>query len=261
LDMGGVVEVYPTRHLTMRIDVGETLIQMHEREATLSSSPRDQVTVTSVGGVRPALQIEAGFSYRLANSSERRERASPFERFEIGVEFAALGHGYNNILDSAASQVTTGAGFGGHFDFFLRPHLALDSALLYFPKSEPLVTAQSGGKVLEGLFGAKIGFRRDRLGYFLTLRPGFLRYSKTVTEYPATLPGAFGYAPNTFGALNVGSVIEVYTSRRTMLRFDVGDTMLFVPAKKVPQGALPPLYFYPDFRHTIQIATGFGFRF
>jgi hypothetical protein len=259
--MGGVVELYPTRRLTVRIDVGETLIQMHDREATLAPSPRDTLILVSVGGMRPALQIEAGFSYRLADISERHERASSFERFEIEAEFAALGHGYNMVTDSAAEQVTTGAGFGGHFDFNLGPHLAFDSALLYFPKSEPVVTAQSGGKVLEGLFGAKIGLRRDRVGYFLTVRPGFLRYSQTVTQYPASPTGVFAFAPNTVGALNVGSAIEVYTSRRTMLRFDVGDTMLYVPAKKVPQPPLPPIFVYRDFRHTIQISTGFGFRF
>jgi hypothetical protein len=259
--MGGVVELYPTQHLTVRIDLGEKLIQMHDREATLAPSPKDQLTLISVGGIRPALQIEAGLSYHLRDIRERHERASSFQRFEIGAEFSTLGHGYNFLTDSAADQVTTAAGFGGHFDFNLCPHLAFDSALLYFPKAEPAVTAQSGGKVLEGLFGAKIGFRRDKVGYFLTLRPGFLRYSQTVTQYPASLPGVFRFGPNTLGALNVGSVIEVYTSRRTILRFDVGDTMLFVPAKTVPQGPPPPIYVYPDFRHTIQFATGFGFRF
>jgi hypothetical protein len=261
VDMGGAVELYPTRRLIVRIDVGETLIQMHDREATLALSRNFDLIAISPGGIRPALQIEAGFSYRPGGLSERQERDSYFKRFEIGAGFAALGHGYNNRTDSAAGQVTTAAGFGGHFDFDICPYLAFDSALIYFPKSEPVVTAQSGGKVLEGLFGAKIGLRRDRVGYFLTLRPGFLRYSRTVTEFPASPTGVFGLAPNTIGALNVGTAIEVYTSRRTMLRFDVGDTMLFVPAKTVPQPPLSPISFNPDLRHTIQISTGFGFRF
>jgi hypothetical protein len=259
VDMGGAVELYPTRRLTLRIDIGETLIQMHDREATLKLSPRVSFIAGSPGGIRPALQIEAGFSYHLGHVSEREERPSSFKRFEIGAEFTTLGHGYNSITDSAASHVTTAAGFGGSFDFFLCPHVAFDNTLLYFPKSE-LVTAQSGGKVLEGLFGAKAGFQRGPVGYFLTLRPGFLRYSKTVTQYPNTLPLIFAFAPNTFRALNVGSAIEVHTSHRTMLRFDLGDTMLFTPEKVVPQGPYL-LYVYPDFRHTIQMSTGFGFRF
>ena len=254
VDMGGVVELYPTRHLTLRVDLGETLIRMYDREATLSVSPTLKITALSPGGIRPGIQIEAGLSYRLGSVPEKHERQPSFERFSIGAQFVALSHG-------SAGTLTTGAGFGGTFAFDLRPHLAFDSALLYYPSPERGVTPESGGRLFEGLFGAKIGLQRDRLGYFLTLRPGFLRFSKTVTQYPASPTGVFQFAPNTWGAFNVGPSIEVYTSRRTTLRFDVGDTMLFVPAKSVPQPPLPTFNFNSDFRHSIQVSAGFGFRF
>jgi hypothetical protein len=261
MDLGGAVEIYPTRRFIVRIDAGETLVSMYDRQAILVKTPTQEVSVLSDGGIRPALQIHVGFGYRLGIIHEETERVPLGSRFEFGPEFTTWSHGSSDGFSSAVDLVTTSAGVGGYFDYALGQHFALDSTLLYFPRREPVRTFQSGGKAFEALFGLKIGMRRGSVGYFFTMRPGLVRYSQTITELILSPPPHFQSSPNTWVAFNIGPAIEVYLSRRTMLRFDVGDTMSFVPSKTVLEPPLPPISYSSDFRHSFQATTGFGFRF
>jgi hypothetical protein len=68
-----------------------------------------------------------------------------------------------------------------------------------------------GGHMLEGLFGVKAGHRGKRAGIFAKARPGFITFTDIGT---------------TFGALDLGGVVEFYPATQWLIRGDVGDTMV-----------------------------------
>jgi hypothetical protein len=135
---------------------------------------------------------------------------------------------------------------------------------MFFPSNAgSLISFQDGGNAIEGLSGLKLGLRRDKIGYFVKVRPGFLHFSKTLADFgsrPLELPPL---TPITHAALDIGSVFEVYTSRRTLLRFDAGDTLAFIRKRRLtgfpqdPGGVVEP----GDLRHMIELSICFGFRF
>jgi hypothetical protein len=67
----------------------------------------------------------------------------------------------------------------------------------------------------------------------------------------------------------VGGVFEIYPSRRTLIRFDVGDTIIRFDRRNVAavDPALPPTARMVTFtvseetKHNLQASAGFGFRF
>jgi hypothetical protein len=111
-----------------------------------------------------------------------------------------------------------------------------------------------------GLFRFKAGQRFDKLGVFAKARPGFLYLNKAQV---ICLPSAGGSIPvcefedDTKFALDLGGVLEVYPSRRTMIRFDLGDTII-----RFKRGFVTPV---PQFRdvttHNLQLNVGVGLRF
>lgn len=100
---------------------------------------------------------------------------------------------------------------------------------------------------------------QKNFGVFGKVRPGFFQ----VERYPIVdeirfSPPAFIASRElrkTFFSVDVGGVFEYYPSKRAVLRFDVGDTIIHYRA-------LEPKVFNPGFtRHTLQFSSGFGFRF
>lgn len=126
----------------------------------------------------------------------------------------------------------------------------------------------SGGRLVQGQFGVKAGKRFKKFGLFAKARPGLLSFSdvfvKTGTErvvfngVPFTFD-TFDIRRKNFFSLDVGGVLELYPSRRVLVRFDAGDTMVdvddFLP---LPGGATPP---GRGMKHRFQFSSGIAFRF
>jgi len=268
LDFGGGLEVYPTKRLILRFDVQDTLIAMYERTATLHLTQQALLRTYAIGGVRPSLHVGVGLSYRFGRLQEGQERYAAVKardrRFEVGGQFGSLTKGNSLLFSSTGNQLNTGLGGGGWFTYNLRPQIGLDATLMYFPKNEGLlVNFQSGGNTVEGLFGAKVGLKRGKVGYFAKARPGFLHFDKTLADFSAQTAPSPHFTSLTHPVLDVGGIVEIYPSRRTMLRFDAGDTIWWIGSRKL-QGLIPQqpiVVAQGDVRHTIQLTTGFGFRF
>jgi hypothetical protein len=268
LDFGGGLEVYPTKRLIPRFDVQDTLIAMYERTATLHLTQHALLRTYAIGGVRPSLHVGVGLSYRFGRLQDDRERNTAIRardgRFEVGGQFGSLTKGNSLVLSSTGNQLNTSLGGGGRFTYNLRPQIGLDATLMYFPNTEGLlVNFQSGGNTLEGLFGVKAGLRKGKVGYFAKARPGFLHFDKTLADFNIQTSQPPHFSSITHPVLDVGAVVELYTSRRTMLRFDAGDTIWWIGSRKLI-GLLPqqPTVVAPgDVRHMIQLTTGFGVRF
>ena len=162
-------------------------------------------------------------------------------------------------------------GFGGRFGYNFNRYFALEAEANFFPRDSEV----DGGSKTQLVAGAKVGKRFKSVGLFGKARPGFVRFSKgdyrfgsggCLAVFPPRL-SCFESEPKTNFALDLGGIAEFYPSKKTIIRFDVGDTMIFFGDRNVaapeefggsvtavlPRGS--------ETRHNLQISAGFAFRF
>lgn len=185
-------------------------------------------------------------------------------KVEVGGLFSVLG-----IDDPQGIFKRTEVGVGGRVTYNITRQLALEAEANFFPRDYHEVrTNFTGGRLIEGLFGLKAGIRKDKFGLFGKVRPGFESSGRAeIARFPT------GNGPdrqNPFGiefiratqlALDVGGVFELYPSRRTIVRFDFGDTIVRypgIPFTQIPQGTVVVKTLYPN---RFQFSAGVGFRF
>ena len=177
-------------------------------------------------------------------------------------------------------------GFGGRVGYNLTNNVAVEAELNFFPNADSFSVPEAfkGGHKIEGLFGAKVGKRFDKVGIFGKARPGFLHAGKgdirprtdvlciaAVSIFPPPA-GCFETFSKTNLAFDLGGVVEVYPTKRTIIRFDAGDTIVRLSDRNVP-GVFnpPPGILAPSFviiirapaetTHNFQAGIGIGFRF
>lgn len=187
-------------------------------------------------------------------------------KFEVGAQFSIL-----EIRDPVDSffMPRIEPGFGGRFVFNLNRHVAFEAEGNLFPRNfQRTITPFTGGRVIQGLFGVKAGVRRQKIGFFGKARPGFVSSGHTVIG--EEFPGGNGPDPNNrFGyqfvratqlAMDLGGVVEYYPSPRTILRFDIGDTVTKYIESAICFPAGVPCK-RPRYTHEPQFSVGVGFRF
>lgn len=174
-----------------------------------------------------------------------------------------------------ADDHQTEYGFGGRITYNLNKNIAVEAEANYFPLDRLSRTGRERERIqgtneffrvhvepqarkFQAVAGPKIGFRKKKYGVFAKVRPGLFYVGRfPVIQVLSFSPAAIGSGDqkSTFFSVDVGGVFEYYPSKRTVLRFDVGDTIIRYNAKD-------PTQFNPGFtRHTLQISAGFGFRF
>lgn len=209
-------------------------------------------------------------------------------RFEVGAQFTRLN--VSRVEATSARQapclvppcpeiVTVNRaraaepGFGGRIGYNVTSFLAVEAELNYFPRERRF----DGGQDVELLTGVKVGRRFNKLGVFAKARPGFL--SSRVSDF-VPIPGTACIAVfpppagcfdeirrrETSFAFDVGGVLELYPSRRTIIRLDAGDTIirfglrqLIAPSTVFPGGVLVTAP--PETTHNFQGSVGVSFRF
>jgi hypothetical protein len=117
------------------------------------------------------------------------------------------------------------------------------------------------------VFGLKGGIRRDRLGLFGKLRPGLVRSSNVVTGFEQMQVGNVLETRKTLDtyhtfALDFGGVIEIYATKRQLIRLDLGDTHLYYHTTfiKNPDGSVTTLPGGTR-QHSIQMSVAYAWRF
>lgn len=169
-------------------------------------------------------------------------------------------------------------GFGARIGYNFTENVALEAEGNFFPREREF----GGGRRSQALFGVKAGKRFEQVGAFVKARPGFVRFSEGDLSRPrpgiacvAVVPppaGCFEAVPQTHFAFDVGGVLEYYPSRRTLIRFDAGDTIIRLGEHRVPivlnpqddsgnprqvvVGVAPS-----ETTHNFQGSIGFGIRF
>lgn len=189
------------------------------------------------------------------------------------------------VVNSFSKSRKTQPGFGGRFGYNLTEDLAIEAELNFFPKADSFSPpgAFNDGNLIEGLFGLKAGKRFEKAGIFGKARPGFLYASKgDLQPGPGSPCGQILTPPvgsrcfqttskNSF-AFDLGGVVELYPTKRTLIRLDVGDTIVRLDKRNVtavlnplpsgfPASSLVIFGVPAETTHNFQGSVGIGFRF
>lgn len=229
----------------------------------------------------PAAKVDEG------QPTDQAEKKSKLRRFEVGVHGTIMFQGDFNVAVPAFRETGVDytpfideryeSGIGGRFTFNITKNLAVESELNFTPSTPTInellqagitpIRRSSGGEKTQFLAGVKYGFRGKRIGVFGKARPGLIRFNafesidaRFIVPSPTGGPPidvlfAISEKPATFFNMDVGGVFEYYTSKRTMIRYDIGDTIIHYNAQK-PRDVNPTFT-----RHNLQMSLGFGFRF
>jgi hypothetical protein len=203
-------------------------------------------------------------------SGAARGQAAPQSqqsKLEVGVQFSVLGITDANGLSDLFPR--TELGVGGRLTYNLKRYLALEAELNFFPRNfRKFTTNFTGGRMTEGLLGVKAGIRKNKFGVFGKFRPGF--ESSGNAEIPHFLNGDGPDRQNPFGfkplratqlALDAGGVFELYPSRRTIIRFDAGDTIVRYPGVEFTHFPAGSVVHETVCSHNLQFSAGIGIRF
>ena len=229
--------------------------------------------------------IAALASLLLIGSEARAQRDVP--RFEIGVQFSLLN------LDRPRSQIGdfvlqpgdfsgygAESGFGARFTYNVTNHIALEAEGNFFTR-QINDFGVPGGQIYQGQFGVKAGKRFKKVGLFIKIRPGFVRFTKVsqftgfsdlaITNTLHHQQPEFRTGTATYFSADLGGVLEFYPSRRIVTRLDVGDTIIRYGIYREPEGIVctltadvcpASLYERPaETRHNLQFSAGIGIRF
>jgi len=176
------------------------------------------------------------------------------DRFELGVQVSSA---ISSEFDS------TDVGFGGRLSWHPVGLVGIESEFSFYPGDFPEQSPFSRGRV-EGLFGATVGPRFDRVRPFARLRSGFLN----VHEAPRPFPCIRIFPPplscelasgRTLPAFDIGGGVEMFMTRQSFVRVDAGDRFLKYPGPVLDSSRArrDDAFFSHDFR----FAVGAGLRF
>ena len=169
-------------------------------------------------------------------------------KFEAGVQFTAL------HFPGFGEQNTFGAGI--RIAYNPVRFLSLEAELNRTFPNPALANNFTGGHLLQGFAGLKVGVRKTRFGIFGKIRPGFANFDSVVKSLdPVTFAARLG--SRTQFSMDVGGVFEVYVTRRFSVRYDLGDTMIHYGRQFI----LASRPFDPVTKHNFQFSSGILFRF
>jgi Outer membrane protein beta-barrel domain len=281
MDVGGVLEFYPSRRMLVRFDAGDTIIRYGEHAEFVPF----HVSPSGIGPV-PAetthnFQFSAGLGFRFGGGDDDdggapQTPSARGRRFEVGAQFSSLvlqpptnGPVFFTSFDEGSEAE---AGGGARFGYNATDNLAFEIEGNFYPRRRFGINTAIGGYPSQVQAGVKYGRRFDRFGVFGKARPGVVHFSSVneVTGYEAFDFGGetflfptFRDTSKTYFSMDVGGVFEFYPTSRIFTRFDVGDTMIRYPVRDSPSGAFitPPPRLPAELRHNLQVTAGIGFRF
>ncbi|HEX5702927.1 MAG TPA: hypothetical protein VFX97_06990 [Pyrinomonadaceae bacterium] len=275
LDVGGVLEFYPSRRMLVRFDAGNTVVHVGDvRSVSFTDIPPPPMARTTHN-----FQFSAGVAFRFRDpeppsADANLGRSDVEQKFEAGVQFTSL-----LLRVWADTQLPAlgfdgrdaQSGFGGRLTYNFTRNIAAEVQTDFFPKDlspfpfSNFANGRAGGRMIQAQAGPKIGKRFEKFGVFGKVRPGAVSFSET-TKWNF-VPSPHNPTPQiqrrTFFSLDVGGVLEFYPTPRIVTRFDGGDTIIFYGSTQVPFLTLrTPIFEMPARRkHQFQFSAGVGFRF
>ena len=171
-------------------------------------------------------------------------------KFEVGGQFSVLNF---DVFDNFGDRRRNELGGGGRFTFNFNKYVAAEAQVDYFPHEDSVrigtIDVPLWGSKTLAVFGVKAGGRTNRIGVFGKARPGIIHFgfvpgfvcALAISTCPQPKHNAF--------ALDLGGVFEYYPSRRTVIRFDAGDTIIRQDDR------------FFSTSHSFQTGVGVGVRF
>ena len=221
--------------------------------------------------------------------STQAVRGQSTEKFEVGGQFSVLqlsiparttlvsltGCNPTCPVTVIEHQRDAQLGFGGRVGYNVNNNFAVEAEVNFFPSVETVgANFLDESHNLQGLFGVKFGKRFEKAGIFAKARPGFLSQSKGDLQFPtqgvvciAIFPppvGCFQAVSKTHFAFDVGGVVELYPSKRTVIRFDAGDTIVHFGERRVPvvlSTHIGAISVTAETTHNFQASVGVAYRF
>jgi hypothetical protein len=141
--------------------------------------------------------------------------------------------------------------------------IGLDADLTWYPSDFPADFAFTGSRI-EGLFGATIGPRVNRVRPFAKAAAGVLKAGATPRPFPcvAIFPPPLNCAlaaGATLPAFEIGGGLEVDATTRTFIRVDVADRILRYPGPTFDSNF--EIRDEGFLGHALRITIGGGLRF
>lgn len=244
-------------------------------ESDRTTAPADTAVVREPAGKAESDDAETGYPSE-TEKLRRFEIEGHYSNLQFGTfdpeatrEFREIAPFPPGIPYHGLDKNPKDSGLGARFTYNVNRYLGLEvEANWFFQKNyitrRPLInqSPHPGGNKFQMLFGPKIGKRWKRFGVFGKVRLGFIHFNRyPVTTWIQQVPPGQPFFTRVslrkakFFNVDVGGVFEYYPSKRTILRFDIGDTIVHYNRQE-------PKEYNPTFnRHNLQINVGFGFRF
>lgn len=158
------------------------------------------------------------------------------QTYEIGMPFAGM---HLHKIDEAP------LGVGARFDYNFLQIAAADLEFIHYPENP---AGNFGESTV--LIGCRLGKHFDRFGVFGAVRPGVIHFGGTYF--------AQRLDQKTRPMMNVGGILEYYPSRRTILRINFDDAIIYYgDAHRFNRPSPDTL----GTVHNLQPGFGFGYRF
>jgi hypothetical protein len=254
LNVGGGLEYYVSPRWVLHADISGNPYRVTNEQYTTASGPG-----FAVGKIEDTTRLSVGVAYRPGKLIENETERAVSGNWEIGPLFSTA----VSLREGAQNGVRTDLGLGGFVSRRIYGVFYLDSDVLFFPASRAPGGPHDGGEILQGLFGIKGGIRRNHVGFFGKVRPGFNSYSQAVTSFDDSGAGApvYVYGRSTNFVLDLGGIVEFYPSEGSTLRLEAGDTHIFYGTRNVDVNGVPTSFAGGDLKHSIQFIVGYGWRF
>jgi hypothetical protein len=258
LEYGGVAQYRLTKRWLLRADAGH--LMMPEFDRIIARYSDGSPEVGQMGEWLQHLDMRIGITRNFGELREAKpEHVPEHSAWDLGAAFSLQPR---SLPDWPYMNAYPTLGIWGSWNF--SKHVSWDTSLMHSGRNSGIefIDFQAGGRAFEALTGAKIGIRRDHMGYFAKARGGTITFGKTDRQAAFLPSGAFvaDYGMFTSPVLDVGGVYEVYPSRHTILRADAGSaTIFYQPKTYIQQGQT---YVVPEQTHTgMLMSFGAGFRF
>jgi opacity protein-like surface antigen len=185
-------------------------------------------------------------------------------RFELGGQFVGFSvHADKFLLPGSNDVDDIVFGGGARLGYNITRHFAVEAEGTVFQRP-PTDDPATRGRWAQAFFGVKAGKRSSNLGVFAKLRPGFSRFDG-ITSVMTGRNGAIEISPikdNSFFAIDVGGGIELYPSRRWIVRLDASDVIIRYtdrPGKNfnIISNPVSESYYGHAFRFSVGVAVRF----
>ncbi len=170
----------------------------------------------------------------------------------LHAQNASAGASYTLLSLTYPDQIPNGIGGWVTWDVAdSGPTVGADVGINVFPENHPII-----GRQTQALAGVRGGIRVGRVGTFARMRPGLVHFSERffapdvvcILIFP---PPESCLIEATNAALDLGGTIEVYPTARSVVRIDVGDTLI-----RFARGQQDAIW-----KHNFQLSAGAGVRF